>query len=153
VTERGENHGSEGGVLGPRRGLWVVVVGIHCRSWCWAFIAIHGGGRLTCLWCSFHGVTWRVLAANRQWAVNGGGAGLVGWVVIDVVRLVTISIRNDDVLVVVVPHQSALHGYHVVQQHGLAHSWDGSWLWGHGVWFSCHRVPVIAFVMCGCSRY
>jgi len=58
-------------------------------------------------------VTWRVLAANRQWAVNGGGAGLVGWVVIDVVRLLTVSIRNDDVVVVVVPHQSALHGYHI----------------------------------------
>ena len=58
-------------------------------------------------------MTWRVLAANHQWAVNGGGAGLLGWVVIDVVRLLTVSIQNDDVVVVVVPHQSALHGYHV----------------------------------------
>ena len=33
VTERVENCGSEGGVLGPRRGLWVVVVGVHRRSW------------------------------------------------------------------------------------------------------------------------
>jgi len=37
----------------------------------------------------------------------------VGWVVIDVVRLLTISIRNDDIVVVVVPHWSVLHGYHV----------------------------------------
>ena len=58
-------------------------------------------------------MTWRVLAANCQWAVDGGGAGLVGWVVIDMVRLLTVSIRNDDVVVVVVPHQSVLHGYHV----------------------------------------
>jgi len=54
-----------------------------------------------------------VLAANHQWAVDSGGAGLVGWVVIDVVRLLTISIRNDNVVVVIVPHQSVLHGYHV----------------------------------------
>jgi len=54
------------------------------------------------------GVTWRVLAANRQWAVDGGGAGLVGWVVIDVVGLLTVSIQNDDVVVVIVPHQSVL---------------------------------------------
>ena len=59
------------------------------------------------------GVTWRVLAANRQWAVDGGGAGSVGWVVIDMVRLLTVSIQNDDIVVVVVPHRSALHGYHV----------------------------------------
>jgi len=45
VTERGENRGSEGGVLGPRRGLWVVVVGVHHRSWWWAFITVRGGGR------------------------------------------------------------------------------------------------------------
>jgi len=31
----------------------------------------------------------RVLAANRQWAVDSGGAVLVGWVVIDVVGLLT----------------------------------------------------------------
>ena len=95
------------------------------------------------------GVTWRVLAANRQWAVDSGGAGLVGWVVIDMVRLLTVSIQNDGI----VPHQSALHGYHIVQRRGPAHSWGGSWLWGCGVQFSCHRMPVIAFVMCGCSRY
>jgi len=35
VMERGENCGSEGGVLGPHRSLWVVVVGIHRRSWWW----------------------------------------------------------------------------------------------------------------------
>jgi len=35
---------------------------------------------------------WRMLAANHQWAVDGGGAVLVGWVVIDVVGLLTISI-------------------------------------------------------------
>ena len=52
---------------------------------------------------------WRVLAANHQWVVDRGGAGLVGWVVIDVVRLLTVSIQNDDV----VPHRSVLHGYHV----------------------------------------
>ena len=59
------------------------------------------------------GVTSRVLAANCQWAVDSGGAGLVGWVVIDVVRLLTVSIRNDDVVVVIVPDQSAFHGYHI----------------------------------------
>jgi len=104
-----------------REGCWALVA--VCGWWWWAFITVRGGGRSTCLWRSFHGVmwpstggggvTWRVLAANRQWAVDSGGAGLVGWVVIDVVRLLTISIRNDDVVVVVVPHWSALHGYHV----------------------------------------
>ena len=141
-----------------REGCWALVA--VCGWWWWAFIAVRGGGRSTCLWHSFHGVTWpstggggvmwRVLAANRQWAVDGGGAGLVGWVVIDVVRLLTISIRNDDIVVVVVPHRSALHGYHVVQRRGPAHSWGGSWLWGRGVQFSCRCVPVVAF---GCSRY
>jgi len=71
-------------MLGPHHGLWEVVVGTrhvfvvlvyHSR-------VLTGGG----------GVTWRVLAADRQWAVDGGGAGLVGWVVIDVVALLTISI-------------------------------------------------------------
>ena len=33
---RGERMvGSEGGVLGPRCSLWVVVVGVHCHSWWW----------------------------------------------------------------------------------------------------------------------
>ena len=56
VTERVENRGSEGGVLGPRRGLWVVVVGVHRRSWWWALdlpsavlswrdVAVDGWGR------------------------------------------------------------------------------------------------------------
>jgi len=56
VTERGENRGSEGGVLGPCRSLWVVVVGVHRRSWWWALdlplaflswhdMAIDGQGR------------------------------------------------------------------------------------------------------------
>jgi len=56
VTERGENCGSEGGVLGPHRGLWVVVVGVHRRSWWWAVnlpsaflsrrdVAVDGQGR------------------------------------------------------------------------------------------------------------
>ena len=99
-----------------REGCWALVA---VCGWWWAFIAIRGGGHLTCLWCSFHGVTWpstgrggvtwRVLAANRQWVVDSGGAGLVGWVVIDTVRLLTVSIQNDNV----VPHQSVLHGYHV----------------------------------------
>ena len=83
-----------------REGCWALVT--VCGWWWWAFIAVHGGGCLTCLRRSFHGVTWpstgrggvawRVLAANHQWAVDGGGAGLVGWVVIDVVRLLTVSI-------------------------------------------------------------
>ena len=122
--------GSEGGVLGPHHGLWVVgggggrslpfmVVGTQCvfivLVYCsWVHTTVHGGGCSTCLHCSFPsmtwlptsrgGVTWRVLAANHQWAVDGGGAVLVGWVVIDMVQLLTIS---------VVPHQSALHGYHI----------------------------------------
>jgi len=28
--------GSEGGVLGPHHGLWVVVLGVHCHLWWWA---------------------------------------------------------------------------------------------------------------------
>jgi hypothetical protein len=47
-----------------------------------------------------------VLAVNRQWAVDGGGAVLVGWVVIGVVGLLTVCKRtnDDDVVVVVVIH-------------------------------------------------
>jgi len=51
-------------------------------------------------------VMW-VLAVNRQWAVDGGGAVLVGWVVIGMVGLLTVCKRtndNDDVVVVVVIH-------------------------------------------------
>jgi len=83
-----------------REGCWALIA--VCGWWWWAFIAVRGGGCSTCLQRSFHGmtwpstgrggVTWRVLAANCQWVVDGGGAGLVGWVVIDMVRLLTISI-------------------------------------------------------------
>ena len=47
-------------------------------------------------------VMW-VLAINRQWAVDRGGAVLVGWVVIGVVGLLTVCKRtNDDVVVIVI---------------------------------------------------
>ena len=93
VMERGESRGSEGGVLGPRHGLWVVVVGVHHHSWWWALdLPSAFLSRVTWPSTGRGGVTWRVLATNCQWAVDGGGAGLVGWVVIDVVRLLTISI-------------------------------------------------------------
>ena len=65
-------------------------------SWLFSFII---RGHSTCLDHSFPGMTWllmggggvtsRVLAANHQWAVDGGGAVLVGWVVIDMVGLLT----------------------------------------------------------------
>jgi len=53
-------------------------------------------------------VMW-VLAVNRQWVVDGGGAVLVGWVVIGMVGLLTVCKRtnDDDIVVVVVIH---LHG-------------------------------------------
>jgi len=66
VTEGG---GSDGGgrelwvVLGPRCGLWVVVVGVHCCSWWWAlsvsssFLFIICGCS-TCLGHSFPSMTW-----------------------------------------------------------------------------------------------
>jgi len=92
-------------VLGPGRGLWVVVVvGVHCCSWWWALSVSSSfsfivRGHSTCLGRSFPSVTWLptgrggvmlwVLTANHQWAVDGGGAVLVGWVVIDVVGLLT----------------------------------------------------------------
>ena len=75
---------------------------------------------------------WRVLAANRQWVVDGGGAGLVGWVVIDVVRLLTISIRNDDVVVIVVPQSVC-----VAWLPRLSVTWPGSlvgWFVALGPW-------------------
>ena len=53
----------------------------------------------TCLGHSFPGVTWlptgrggetsRVLTTNHQWVVDSGGAVLVGWVVMDMVGLLT----------------------------------------------------------------
>jgi len=56
-------------------------------------------GHSTCLGHSFPSVAWplmggggvtsRVLTANHQWVVDGGGAVLVGWVVIDMVGLLT----------------------------------------------------------------
>jgi hypothetical protein len=36
-------------------------------------------------------VTRGLLAVNRQWAVDGGGVVLVGWVVIKVVGLLTVN--------------------------------------------------------------
>ena len=98
--------GSEGGALGPRHSLWVVVVGTQC-----VFVmlvhhsqvhtTVHGGGHSTCLCHSFPGmmwpptgrggVMWRVLAANCQWAVDGDGAVLVGWVVIDMVDVARLT--------------------------------------------------------------
>ena len=83
-------------------GTWHVFVMLVYRSW--ALTTVHGGCS-TCLHHSFPSVTWRVLAANCQWVVDSGGAGLVGWVVIDVVGLLTVSIQNDDVVVVIVPHR------------------------------------------------
>jgi len=56
------------------------------------------GGRVPVMW---------VLAVNRQWAVDRGGAVLVGWVVIGMVGLLTICKRtndDDDIVVVVVIH-------------------------------------------------
>jgi len=50
-------------------------------------------------------VMW-ALAVNRQWAVDCGGAVLVGWVVIGMVGLLTVCKRtnDDDVIVVIVIH-------------------------------------------------
>jgi len=55
--------GSEGGLLGPHCGLWVVVVGT-----CHVFVVliyhlqvhttVHGGGHSTCIGCSFPSMTW-----------------------------------------------------------------------------------------------
>ena len=128
---------SEGGVLGPHCGLWVVVVGTqhvfimlvyHSRP----LTAVDGGGCSTFLHCSFPsmmwlptgmgGVTWRVLAANCQWAVDSGGAVLVGWVVIDAVGLLTSLVGSFIAL-------------------GLS----SAVFVGAG-----HRVPVVTLVMCGC---
>ena len=59
-------------------------------------------------------------SASHQPPVGGqrGGAGLVGWVVIDIAGLLTISIQNDNV--VVVPHRSAMGcGFHAVMCQSL----------------------------------
>jgi len=85
---------------GGGHSLPFVVVGTRC-----VFIVLVYRSRML---MGRGGVMWRVLAANRQWAVDGGGAGLVGWVVIDVVGLLTVSIQNDDIVIVIVPRQSAL---------------------------------------------
>jgi len=61
--------GSDGGgrelwvVLGPRCSLWVVVVGVHRRSWWWALSVSSSFSFIicrhyTCLGHSFPGVTW-----------------------------------------------------------------------------------------------
>ena len=85
-------------------------------------------------------VMW-VLAINRQWAVDGGGAVLVGWVVIGVVGLLTICKRtnndndNDNV---------------VIHLHGMAlRPWRAPVIIFHGCWSSCashvgasHQPPV-----------
>ena len=70
-----------------------------------------------------HVLVMLVLAINRQWVVDGGGAMLVGNVVIDVVDLLTVcQMTTDDVVVVVVVHLhcTALRPWHapVVVFHG-----------------------------------
>jgi len=55
--------GSEGGVLGPRCSLWVVVVGtqhvfVMLVYHLHVLTAVHGGGHSTCLCHSFPSVMW-----------------------------------------------------------------------------------------------
>ena len=73
-------------------------------------------------------VMW-VLAVNCQWAVDGGGAVLVGWVVIGVVGLLTICKRkNDDNIVVIV----------VIHLHVMAlRPWCVRIIIFRGCWSSC----------------
>jgi len=73
-------------------------------------------------------VMW-ALAVNRQWAVDRGGAVLVGWVVIGVVGLLTICKRtnDDDVVVVVVIHLRGM----------VLRLWHAPVIVFHGRWSSC----------------
>ena len=150
VMERGENHGSEGGVLGPRHSLWVVVVGIHRRSWWWALdlpsvflswrdMAIDGRGRGDMESASCQ----PPVGGQRWWCwVSGVGGNRRG----EVAYRIHMKRRRcrcpSSVCIAWLPC--------CIQRCGPAHLWGGSWLWGRGVQFSCRHVPVIAF---GCSRY
>ena len=148
VMERGENCGSEGGVLGPHRSLWVVVVGVHRRSWWWALdlpsaflsqcdVAVNGQGR-----GDMESASRQPPVGGRRWWcwVSGVGGNRRG----EVAYHIHMKRRHCPSLVCIawLPRR--------IQRRGPAHSWGGSWLWGCGVRFSCRRVPVIAF---GCSHY
>jgi len=68
---------------------------LSLSSICVAWLSGHGVHPLSFFVVAGHHVLvmW-VLAVNRQWAVDGGGAVLVGWVVIGVVGLLTICKRT-----------------------------------------------------------
>jgi len=111
-------------------------------SICMAWLSGHGVRPSSFFMVAGHcvPVMW-VLAINRQWAVDGGGAVLVGWVVIRMVGLLTICKRmnNDNNVVVVVIHL-----------HGMAlRPWHVPVIVFRGCWSSCashvgasHQPPV-----------
>ena len=104
-------------MLGPGRSLWVVVVGTRhvfvvlvYHSWAlnlpWSFLSRHdvaanGQGR------DIKGANHQPPVGSRRWwcCVSGVGGNRCG----GVAYLSTIK-RNDDVVIVVVPRRSVLHG-------------------------------------------
>jgi len=83
-----------------------------------------------------------VLAINRQWVVNGGGAVLVGWVVIGVVGLLTICKRmnDDDIIFIVVIH---LRGMVLRLWHAPVIVFRGRWSWCASRCLCCVWVPLL----------
>ena len=74
----------------------ICVAGLSGRVVCPSSFFVVAGHRVPVMWA---------LAINRQWAVNRGGAVLVGWVVIGVVGLLTVCKRtnddDDDIVIVI----------------------------------------------------
>ena len=97
-----------------------------CMAWlsgcgvCPSLFFVVAGRRVPVMW---------VLAVNRQWVVDRGGAVLVGWVVIDVVGLLTVCKRmnDDNVVVVVVIHLCGM----------VLRPWRAPVIVFHGRWSSC----------------
>jgi len=70
----------------------ICVAWLSGRGMCLSSFFVVAGCRVPVMW---------VLAINCQWAVDGGGAVLVGWVVIGVVGLLTVCKRtNNDIVVI-----------------------------------------------------
>ena len=152
-----------------------VVVGTQCFFvmlvyHLWVLTAVHGG-HLTCLCCSFPGMTWLPTGGRpfpwgrgdmegascqppvgSQWwwccvsGVSGNRCGGVAYC-IHYKRKQQCCHRCCPLSVCIawLPH--------CIQQRGLAHLWGCSWLWGHGVWFSwvlvimCQLLPLLCVVV------
>jgi len=96
-------------------------------------------------------VMW-VLAVNRQWAVDGGGAVLVWWVVIGMVGLLTVCKRTNNICIVI-----HLRGMVLRPWHAPVVIFRGRWSSCASCCLCCVWVPLLlggrGCLLGGCRRF